>query len=73
MAKKNDRYNGYKWDAYSACACAEGFDGEESSEEKQLSAWQYIYDSGLYKSLQGFYGRAVQALLESGQLLAKED
>lgn len=64
MAKK-------KWDSYSACACVEGFDGEEHSEEEQLSAWKYLYDSGVCWSLQGWYGRTVVSLLEQGLLKKK--
>lgn len=50
---------------YLACAYAEGFcEGEDATQEEQLTAWQYIYDKGLYKGLQGWYGRTVENLLE---------
>ena len=50
-----------------ACAYAEGFcEGEGASEEDQLVAWQYIWDNGLWKGLQGFYGRTVHGLIHSG-------
>lgn len=53
---------------FNACAVIEGFDDEEHTEEEQLEAWQYIYDSGAYKSLQGFYGRGVDKLLKMGKI-----
>jgi len=51
---------------YLASAVAEGFcEGEGASEEEQLTAWQYIWDTGLWRSLQGFYGRTVHNLIEN--------
>ena len=49
-----------------ACMICE--DGEHPL-DTLLTAWQYIYDNGLHRSLQGFYGRGVQTLLEAGLLL----
>jgi len=57
---------GSKWDSYSACACVEGFDGEEHTEEETLSAWQHLINTGECWTLQGWYGRNAQALIESG-------
>ena len=58
-------------DHYTACSIAEGFcEGEGASIEDQLVAWQYISDTGIWKSLQGFYGRAVNDLIESGRIKA---
>lgn len=52
---------------YLATAVAEGFcEGEGASEEQQKCAWQYIYDKGLYRSLQGWFGRTCEQLLEAG-------
>lgn len=54
-------------DHYTACSIAEGFcEGEGASEQDQLTAWQYIADTVLWKSLQGFYGRTVANLKEQG-------
>lgn len=50
---------------YDAVGIVEGF-VEAESEEQVLEAWQYIYDTGLYRSLQGWFGRTVQYLLEEG-------
>lgn len=56
-------------DSYTACSIAEGFcGGEGASEKDQLIAWQYIKDRGIYKNLQGFYGRTVAALLDIGYI-----
>jgi hypothetical protein len=54
---------------YSAIGFAEGFEvpgEEEDAEMTVLAAWQYIYDHKLYLSLQGWFGRSVEALLEQG-------
>lgn len=52
--------------SYIACEFAEGFgEGENATEEEQLCAWQYIWDHGIWKGLQGFYGRTVHSLIES--------
>jgi len=52
---------------YLACAIAEGFcEGEGASETQQIEAWQYLHDSKLAYSLQGWYGRTAQALIEQG-------
>ena len=51
-------------DNYTAVGLAEGF--IEGSEEEVIAAWQYIWDKGLWKGLQGFFGRTVHSLLESG-------
>lgn len=52
---------------YLACAIAEGFcEGENATEEQQLEAWQYLHDTRLAYSLQGWYGRTARALIEQG-------
>lgn len=51
---------------YVACALAEGFgEGEDASIEDQLIAWQWIYDTGLWRHLQGWYGRTVYDLVDN--------
>ena len=53
--------------SYLATAYAEGFcEGEGASEEEQLIAWQYLHDTKIAYSLQGFFGRTAQNLLENG-------
>lgn len=56
---------------YAACELAEGFGaGEDADDDDRLVAWQYISDTGLWRQLQGFYGRAVYDLISSGEILA---
>jgi hypothetical protein len=52
---------------YLASAIAEGFcEGENATREQQIEAWQYLHDTGLAYSLQGWYGRTAKQLLEEG-------
>jgi hypothetical protein len=51
---------------YFATACAEGF--EESTKEERLAAWQYISDTGIWRQLQGYFGRQVFTLLDDGTI-----
>jgi hypothetical protein len=54
---------------YSASEIAEGFgSGEGASGEDQMVAWQYLHDTKLAYSLQGFYGRTAQQLIANGQI-----
>lgn len=55
---------------YLAAAYAEGFcEGEGASEKEQLSAWQYLIDTGACWKLQGWFGRTAQNLIEQGLCL----
>ena len=55
---------------YLACAIAEGFcEGEGASEEQQIEAWQYLHTTRIAYSLQGWYGRSAQYLLETGVIV----
>ena len=31
-----------------------------------IAAWQYLYDSGMYLRLQGWYGRRIQDMIREG-------
>lgn len=53
-----------KMDNYTAIGLAEGF--IEGTEKEMIEAWQYIKDKGLWKGLQGFFGRTVAQLTEAG-------
>lgn len=58
-------------DSYLATAYAEGFcEGEDATEEEQLTAWQYLIDTGMCWRLQGFFGRTAQGLIDNGILKA---
>lgn len=44
-------------------------EGDESAtHDEQIDAWQYLVDTGIVWSLQGFYGRSAQAMIEAGIL-----
>lgn len=58
------------WTPYDASACVEGFDGIDHNEDEILSAWQYLADTGLAWSLQGWYGRTANSLIEGGWISA---
>lgn len=54
------------WTSFTACGCVEGFDGENWTEVETISAWQYLIDTGLCWTLQGWYGRNAATLIEAG-------
>ena len=54
-----------------AIGIAEGF-VKTDSEEKYIEAWQYLLDTGLVWSLQGWFGRTAVAMIEAGQIIVKE-
>lgn len=53
-----------KLDSYTATGLAEGF--VEGTEEEQIEAWQYLVDTGLAWSLQGWFGRTARQLIQDG-------
>lgn len=57
-------------DSYTAVGIAEGFIASES-EDQTIEAWQYLIDTGLAWSLQGFFGRQAHALIEQGICTAR--
>lgn len=53
--------------SYLACAYAEGFcEGEGADKDTQLTAWQWLHDKKIAYSLQGWYGRCAQSLIQQG-------
>ena len=48
------------------------FEGGELSEEELVTGFQSLIDSGTAWSLQGFYGRTAEALIEAGYCHRKE-
>lgn len=49
---------------YIACETVEW--SEDATEQEQIIAWQYIADKKLWQGLQGWYGRTVHQLKETG-------
>ena len=59
-------------DNFTAVGIAEGFI-EADSDEQFLEAWQYLVDTGLAWSLQGFFGRTAKKLIDQGIIVDKRD
>ena len=51
-------------DTFTAISLIEGI--EEAEEFEIIEAWQYLIDTGIVWSLQGFYGRMARDLIETG-------
>lgn len=61
-----------EWTSYLATAYAEGFcEGEDATQEEQLEAWAYLIMTGQCWSLQGWFGRTAQSLIDNG-LISKD-
>ena len=52
---------------YMAIGIAEGFE-EAENEDQVIEAWQHIYDKRLHLSLQGWFGRTMESLIEAGYI-----
>lgn len=52
-------------DAYTAVGIAEGFI-PAGTEEEIIAAWQFLIDTRLAWSLQGWFGRQANLLIEEG-------
>jgi hypothetical protein len=52
-------------DSFNAVGIAEGFVESDSDGEIQ-AAWQYLHDKRIAYSLQGWFGRTCQSLIEEG-------
>ena len=54
---------------YEAVGLAEGF--IEGTEKEQINAWQYLVDTGMAWTLQGWFGRTAQMLINDGIIKEK--
>ena len=50
---------------YEATGIAEGWISADS-EDQVIEAWQYLHDTGLAYSLQGWFGRTAKELIQKG-------
>lgn len=54
-------------DNFTAVSIAEGFcGGENATKDEQIEAWQYLVDTGMAWTLQGFFGRQARAMIDQG-------
>lgn len=51
---------------YTAVSIAEGFCDHEPTKQETIEAWQHLIDTGLAWTLQGWFGRQAQSLIEQG-------
>lgn len=52
-------------DNFTAVGIAEGF-VEAETEDQVVEAWQHLIDTGMVWTLQGWFGRRAQTLIEAG-------
>ena len=64
--KTIDQYT-FDHQPYVAVMICEGIE-EPRSEEEFIAAWKYVYESGMYLRLQGWYGRRIQDMIREGIL-----
>ena len=57
---------------YQAIGIAEGFI-EAKNDEEIIQAWQHLVDTGLAWTLQGWFGRQANALIEEGIITNGQD
>lgn len=62
--KTSDRYT-FDHMPYIAYLICEGIE-EAKSDEEFVAAWQYIYDSGMYRRLANYYPRRIRDMIREG-------
>lgn len=59
--------DGTEIDPYKATGIAEGFESSDNPKD-EVHAWSYLIGTGLAFSLQGWFGRAANSIIEDGQI-----
>ena len=63
-------------DTYTACGIIEGFEPIPDNVDEYTAhvvAWQYLIDTGVVWTLQGFYGRTARDLIARGTCKARRE
>ena len=72
IIKVDNQKSSVVWNSYLATAYAEGFcEGEGASFEEQIEAWSVLIQTGMCWSLQGWFGRNANDLIQGG-VISKE-
>jgi len=51
-------------DTLTACLICDG--SSDATDDETIEAWQYLIDTGIVWTLQGYYGRQAAQLIEDG-------